>query len=114
MTDVMVRATQHWLNATYRGKHGYQPVAENGITGWATVHALLRALQIELGIAEPSDNFGDATTSKYKAAPIVAPANAGQMNNKYAILQGRCGARGMIPSTTALWTAIMMPPWRRR
>jgi hypothetical protein len=63
--DEMVLQTQQWLNKTYSGKHGYEKIEENGKTGWSTIYALTRALQIELGIAEPSDNFGEETTNTY-------------------------------------------------
>lgn len=97
MADAMVKATQQWLNHTYGNKHGYEHVKEDGVTGWPTVHALLRALQIELGIAEPSDNFGDGTTAKYKASPITAPSDAKRTSNKYAILQGALWCKGYDP-----------------
>ena len=51
MADLMVLKTQQWLNKTYGGKTGYgSNINENGNTGWTTIYALTRALQIELGI----------------------------------------------------------------
>lgn len=96
MVDEMVLATQKWLNKTYSGRHGYNTIDEDGQTGWGTVHALLRALQIELGISEPSDNFGSGTTSRYKASPIARPADD-SAGNKYAILQGALWCKGYDP-----------------
>ena len=55
--DIWVLKTQQWLNKPYTGKYGYNTIEENGQTGWDTIYALLRALQIEEGIAEPADNF---------------------------------------------------------
>jgi peptidoglycan hydrolase-like protein with peptidoglycan-binding domain len=67
--DLLVLQSQQWLNATYKGRSGYAVISEDGATGWQTMYALTRALQIELGIATPSDNFGPTTmstlTSKY-------------------------------------------------
>lgn len=54
--DEMVLAVQQWLNRTYTGRTGYNPVTENGKTGWETMYGLTRALQIELGIATPADS----------------------------------------------------------
>ncbi|MFN8075285.1 MAG: hypothetical protein U0Q15_07695 [Kineosporiaceae bacterium] len=59
--DEMVLKGQRWVNATYRGRTGYLPCQESGRTGWSTMFSLTRALQIELGLPEPSDSFGDAT-----------------------------------------------------
>ena len=55
--DQMVLATQNWLNDTYGGDSRFELVPENGKTGWATIYGLLRALQIELGIQNTSNNF---------------------------------------------------------
>ena len=46
--DEMVKRTQVYLNAMYGGNSGYEVIPENGITGWTTIYALTRALQIEL------------------------------------------------------------------
>jgi hypothetical protein len=59
--DRMVLAAQQWVNATYSGVPGYQPVPETGRTGWSTDYALTRGLQHELGISPLSDNVGPAT-----------------------------------------------------
>lgn len=61
--DLLVLQSQRWLNATYKGRAGYAVISEDGATGWQTMYALTRALQIELGIATPSDNFGPTTMS---------------------------------------------------
>ncbi|MEH7356797.1 glycoside hydrolase domain-containing protein [Neobacillus drentensis] len=61
--DLMVLQAQEWLNGTYGGRVGYNAIQTNGKTGWATMYALTRALQIELGIAIPADNFGSGTLS---------------------------------------------------
>jgi peptidoglycan hydrolase-like protein with peptidoglycan-binding domain len=63
MVDQMVLLAQQWVNATYRDNPGFNVVQENGQTGWDTMYALTRALQIELGITALSDNFGPATTA---------------------------------------------------
>ena len=47
--DVMVLKTQEWLNETYGNDSRFNRVDEDGATGWSTIYALTRALQIELG-----------------------------------------------------------------
>lgn len=66
MTDLMVLKTQQWLNATYKNETGFGSVVEDGKTGWGTVNALIRALQIELGITATANNFGAGTQSRFK------------------------------------------------
>ncbi|MEU3773137.1 glycoside hydrolase domain-containing protein [Streptomyces sp. NPDC032472] len=65
--DKKVLEAQQWVNKTYAGKAGYNPCPENGQTGWPTMLSLTRALQIELGIATPSDSFGPTTEAKLAA-----------------------------------------------
>lgn len=55
--DKMVLETQKWLNETYGKDSRFKKVDENGKTGWPTIYALIRALQIELGISNTVDNF---------------------------------------------------------
>lgn len=57
-------ASQAWLNATYDDNPGYQPIEVDGSTGWQTMYALTRALQIELGISPTSTSFGPTTLSQ--------------------------------------------------
>ena len=66
MADVMVLATQKWLNSTYGNNPGFVKIEENGKTGWTTIYALRRALQIELGITATSSNFGPTTTARFQ------------------------------------------------
>lgn len=41
-----------WINQVYDSKIGYVSIIEDGSTGWNTIYALKRALQIELGITQ--------------------------------------------------------------
>ncbi|MER7732521.1 glycoside hydrolase domain-containing protein [Streptomyces erythrochromogenes] len=61
MADEMVLRAQSYLNTTYRGKLGIEPLIENGVTSWKVMFALTRALQYELGISSLSDTFGPTT-----------------------------------------------------
>lgn len=64
--DEMVLEAQEWVNFNYHGKKGFVPAPTNGQTGWSTMYALTRALQIELGIGTPVNNFGDGTATAYR------------------------------------------------
>ncbi|UYO32307.1 glycoside hydrolase domain-containing protein [Bacillus halotolerans] len=93
--DEMVLITQQWLNQTYRGKHGYNPVEESGKTGWDTIYGLTRALQIELGISEPANNFGPTTQRLFK--PLKRQAPDSKPSNMNFILQGALWCKGFNP-----------------
>jgi peptidoglycan hydrolase-like protein with peptidoglycan-binding domain len=62
--DIWVMSSQAWLNSTYADKPGYQAIEVDGETGWQTMYALTRALQIELGISPTSTSFGPTTLSQ--------------------------------------------------
>ncbi|OZG68809.1 MULTISPECIES: glycoside hydrolase domain-containing protein [Bifidobacterium] len=94
MADAMVLATQQWLNATYGGDPRYNTITEDGFTGWQTIYALTRALQIELGIQNTADNFGPTSQALYAQNPLQ-PASG--TSNKYAILQGALWCKGYNP-----------------
>ena len=96
--DQMVLKTQQWLNNTYRGRTGYVEVSETGNTGWATISALMRAMQIEFGITATSSNFGPTTTSRFNSRfPNGIQQQADDAENEdniYAIIQGALWCKG--------------------
>ena len=96
--DPMVRATQIWLNRTYGNDDRFNIIPESvyGKTGWTTIYALIRALQIELGIQNTSNNFGPTTQSLY-----TPQSKDNVCKNIYGIIQG------------ALWCKAHTS-WRRR
>jgi peptidoglycan hydrolase-like protein with peptidoglycan-binding domain len=67
MADLWVTNSQHWLNTRYAKVTGFSKVTEDGVTGWATMYAITRGLQHELGITSLSDNFGDGTASAFSS-----------------------------------------------
>ena len=93
--DIWVLKTQQWLNKTYTGKYGYNTIEENGQTGWDTIYALLRALQIEEGIAEPADNFGPSTERLFVNLKKQDPDE--EPKNTIYILQGALWCKGYSP-----------------
>lgn len=98
MPDQMVLLTQKWLNSTYKDKTGYDTIDEDGYTGWNTIYALRKALQIELGITSTSNNFGPSTTAKFKTRFPNGIQQQSQEDetedNIYGIIQGACWCKG--------------------
>jgi peptidoglycan hydrolase-like protein with peptidoglycan-binding domain len=97
--DEMVKKTQEWLNATYGADSRFKVIDPvDGITGWTTIYALTRALQIELGITATADSFGPTTRSKFLARyPNGVQQQAAEdtaENNIYAIIQGALWCKG--------------------
>lgn len=80
MTDQMVLQTQQWLNKTYGNDPRFKKINPDGRTGWPTIYALTRALQIELGIQSTADNFGPSTQRLFK-----------QRYPKWGAAAGSCG-----------------------
>ena len=104
--DEMVKRTQVYLNAMYGGNSGYEVIPENGITGWTTIYALTRALQIELGITATADSFGPTTISKFnsKFPNGIKQQNSSDTteNNIYAIIQGALWCKGYSTGATGI------------
>lgn len=96
--DVMVLKTQEWLNETYGNDSRFNRVDEDGATGWSTIYALTRALQIELGITSTADNFGPTTIAKFNENyPEGIKQQTDEDENEsniYAIIQGALWCKG--------------------
>ncbi|SFO03938.1 Peptidoglycan-binding (PGRP) domain of peptidoglycan hydrolases-containing protein [Pseudobutyrivibrio sp. UC1225] len=96
--DVMVQATQKWLNDTYGSDVRFNRVDEDGQTGWGTIHGLIRALQIELGIQKTADSFGPSTQKlfKQKWPNGIKQQQDGfeRVENVNAIIQGALWCKG--------------------
>lgn len=106
MVDQMVLATQQWLNSTYQGREGYDPIPENGRTGQTTVFALLHALQIELGITSTADAFGPSTQSlfatRWPQGIHRQPDGDSAESNVYGIIQGALWCKGYSTGASAI------------
>lgn len=97
--DEMVLLVQEWLNDTYTGRTGYNPLdLENesikGRTGWPTMYALTRALQIELNIGTPSDNFGSGTLAALANYGDIGIDKNNSNENIVKIIQGALFCKG--------------------
>ena len=101
MVDQWVLNSQHWLNQTYTGVSGYNPIQETGTTGWNTMYALTRALQHELGITSLSDNFGATTLSSLASHFPTISATTQNTNPRVAgIIQCALWCKGYFGGTT--------------
>lgn len=105
--DYMVLATQEWLNETYGNDSRFNKLdledeKIKGRTGWPTIYALTRALQIELGITETADNFGPTTQSLFKTIKKQSYPSPG--DNKNAIIQGALWCKGYSTGASTITT----------
>lgn len=96
--DPMVYKTQEWLNDTYRDDYRFTEVKLSGKIGWPTIHGLILALQIELGLQITSPNFGESTTfmfnGTYPEGIKQQSSNDTTTNNIYTIIQGVLWCKG--------------------
>lgn len=75
MADPWVQAAQDWYNVTYSARPGFETLVVDGQSGWATMYALTRALQYELGITALSDSFGAGTLSALTSFGTITASN---------------------------------------
>lgn len=107
MVDLWVQKAQGWLNTTYQNVPGYQVIDADGYTGWNTMFALTRAIQIELGITALSDTFGPTTFSKLSSQyPTIASGTTN--TNIVAIVQCALWCKGYAGND---YTAIGFGRW---
>ncbi|HEX5198934.1 glycoside hydrolase domain-containing protein [Paractinoplanes rhizophilus] len=113
MADEMVRRAQLFINTTYEGVPGIPQLDVDGKTGWATMYALTRALQHELGITALSNNFGPATLAALEARfPVLesgAPGNVVRIVQSGLYCKGYDGGdiSGLYDERTAAGVADM-------
>ncbi|AUY52491.1 glycoside hydrolase domain-containing protein [Streptomyces sp. CB01881] len=102
--DAKVLEAQKWVNSTYGAVSGFVRAPEDGKTSWATMYALTRALQFELGITTLSNSFGPGTLSALAARGDIGPAEKNA--NLVKIIQGACYCKGYEPGgITGTYTA---------
>ncbi|MEV4571598.1 glycoside hydrolase domain-containing protein [Nonomuraea sp. NPDC049419] len=92
--DEMVLRAQRFINTTYGSVPGITKVVEDGITGWATMYALTRCLQHQLGITTLSNNFGPTTLSTLTSQWPSITRSAGAPANLVRILQSGLYCKG--------------------
>lgn len=94
--DQMVAKAQEWVNTTYKDHPHYKMIEVNGKTGWSTMFALTRALQIELGIATPADSFGAGTLAALQSLGNIN-INSNTKPNIVKIIQSALYCKGYGP-----------------
>ncbi len=95
--DQRVLQTQQWLNATYTGVSGYSSITEDGVTGNATFTALIKALQIEIGVTVDGD-FGPTTLGACPSTISQVPdVDTATPINLHYIIQGSLWCKGYSP-----------------
>ena len=93
--DVKVFETQSYLNLTYSNNPNWVTLEEDGKTGWPTIRGLIRALQIELGVAVDG-SFGPGTESK--CPTLSKNLNPDDKTSRLvSILQGSMWCKGFSP-----------------
>ena len=95
--DSRVLQTQKWLNDTYGNVANFPKVDEDGITGNSTFHALIYALQIEIGVENPDGIFGKDTLSKCPTLRASLLPSSEVPRNIIYILQGSLWCKGISP-----------------
>lgn len=95
--DTMVQKTQIWLNANYKYYPEWVTLKEDGVTGWATIRGLIRALQYQIGIQTPNGNFGPATEAACPTLKMDLDNTDYRIKNLVFILQGFMWCKGYSP-----------------
>lgn len=93
----MVKDAQVWLNSTYGNNSHYTRIEENGITGNIVMEALVTALQIDLGITNPTGYFGPTTESEY-SKKMIKKGDRDSDKNLVKILQYGLYCKGYNPT----------------
>ncbi len=93
--DEKVKEVQKWLNENYGDNSQFIKVEEDGITGNSTCKALIRVMQIELGLATVDGVWGNSTTSAYSSIGIKSSGT--NFKNQIYIIQGGFYCKGINP-----------------
>lgn len=95
--DVMVKKVQEWLNNTYGGNSNYTTIDEDGIAGNTTCKALVKAMQIELGITPVDGIWGEDTSIAFQSLSIDSDPTNECIKRQIYILQGGFYCKGIAP-----------------
>ncbi len=98
--DERVKEAQIWLNETYHGRKGFSDIEPDGRPGVAVMETLVVALQIELGISNPTGYFGDATAAAYNKH-ILKYGDRDSNMNLVRILQHALFCKGYNPTAVS-------------
>lgn len=92
-----VLQVQEWLNDTYGSNSNFVPVDIDGIAGNSTCKALVRAMQIELGVSPVDGVWGDDTSSAFTPLSVNSNSSNASIQRQIYILQGGFYCKGIEP-----------------
>jgi len=100
MVDQMVLQTQQWLNKTYGNDSRFKKVNPDGRTGWPTIYALTRALQMNWA-SSPLPITSVLPPSGYSSSGIRMGCGSRQLRTKalptcIPSFRGRFGVRAIL------------------
>ncbi|MBP3718502.1 MAG: DUF1906 domain-containing protein [Eubacterium sp.] len=81
MSDVNVLNSQVYLNAMFGGHPDWVSVTEDGITGTATMQAIVRAFQIHNNVGGITGTIGPLTISKFQSLATISRMNPNDPSN---------------------------------
>ncbi len=92
-----VKTLQTWLNNRYGSNSSFVRVDEDGIVGYKTYKALVRAVQIELNVSPVDGLWGDGTSAAFPALSINSDSSNEKTSRLIYILQGGFFCKGIHP-----------------
>ena len=103
LSIVNVESAQIWLNVRYKDHSSWERISEDGVAGYYTMVAFVRALQIELGITADG-GFGNGTKSAFNSLfpnglGINTEANTEQKENIIALINASLVCRVEVSNT---------------
>lgn len=92
-----VKTLQTWLNNRYGSNSNFVQVDEDGIPGYKTYKALIRAVQIELNVTPVDGLWGDGTSAAFPSLSINSDSSDEKISRLIYILQGGFFCKGIHP-----------------
>ncbi len=92
-----VKTLQTWLNNRYGSNSNFVQVDEDGIVGYKTYKALIRAVQIELNVSPVDGLWGDGTSAAFPSLSINSDSSDEKTSRLIYILQGGFFCKGIHP-----------------
>jgi len=95
--DANVQKVQNWLNSTYGSNSTFRALTPDGMAGNSTCTALVKALQIELGLSVDG-SFGTGTANAFASLSASSDSSISKVKNQILILQGGFYCKGINPN----------------
>lgn len=104
--DQRVYEVQRWLNATYGGHGSFPAVTEDGITGNATIKAIVRGFQIETNVTVDGV-IGNGTLSAIGTISANIDTSIPKNRNLVYLLQEQCTVKDILPEDLMVFTGTV-------